>query len=249
MRIQRFYWALMVLGIVGVAYGSSLLIYNFNRGNGLNIPALLFLILGILCLLFFTILAIFFRVSRKKNIETVKDEKEELIIEPDEEVEETPISIAEPKPAIEPKQDEIEEENDEEVPYEPRQQRTYSSSSSYSYSMVYVKKVGYGPVLRVEGSRIIDMRTNTYYRIENNIVMQDGYGPRYEIRGNQIRDVFGGYLYEISGSNINKVFGGFYASISGSYITLYNLSEKYELTDSLSRNQLLAVAALLFGKY
>ena len=112
-----------------------------------------------------------------------------------------------------------------------------------------MKQVGYGPVLRIEGTRVIDMRTNTYYRIENNMVMQDGYGPIFEIRGNQIKDAFGSYLYELSGNNINKVFGGFYASISGNYITLYDLSIKYETTDSLSRRQILVVAALLFGKY
>ena len=77
------------------------------------------------------------------------------------------------------------------------------------------------------------MRNNTYYRIENNIVNQDGYGIRYEINGNQIRDAFGGYLFEISGSNINKIFGGFYASISGNYITLFDSSKKYEMTESL----------------
>lgn len=142
-----------------------------------------------------------------------------------------------------------EEENQESEPEEHTPRRTYRSSSSYSYSTVYVKQVGYGPALRVEGDRIIDMRTNTYYRLENNVVMQDGYGPVFEIRGNQIRDVFGGYLYEISSSNINKTFGGFYASISGNYITLYDSSIKYEMTDSLSKRQMLAIVALLFGKY
>ena len=93
------------------------------------------------------------------------------------------------------------------------------------------------------------MRNNTYDHIENNLVYQDGYGVIYEISGNRIRDAFGGYFYEISGSNINKVFGGFYASISGNYITLFDLSKKYEMTDSLSKKQLLVVAMLLFGKY
>ena len=92
------------------------------------------------------------------------------------------------------------------------------------------------------------MRSNTYYRLENNILMQDGYGPIYEIRSNQVKDAFGGYLYELSGSNINKTFGGFYASISGNYITLYDGSIKYEMSDSLSKSQILAVIALLFGK-
>ena len=133
--------------------------------------------------------------------------------------------------------------------YTSRPKNTYRSSPSYSYSTVYVKQVGYGPLLRVEGNRILDMRTSAYYRIEGGLVKQEGYGPVFEIRGNQIKNAFGGYLYELSGSNINKVYGGFYASISGNYITLYDLSIKYEMTDSLSRNQILAVAALLFGNY
>ena len=131
----------------------------------------------------------------------------------------------------------------------PKTRARYNSSSDYFVSTVYVKQVGYGPLLRVEGNRILDMRNNIYYRIENNMVTQEGYGPVFEIRGNQIKDAFGGYLYELSGSNINKVYGGFYASISGNYITLYDLSVKYETTDSLSKRQILAVAALLFGKY
>lgn len=48
---------------------------------------------------------------------------------------------------------------------------------------------------------------------------------------------------------IGTVFGGFYASISGNYITVHDLSVKYEMTDRLSKTQLLAVSALLFGKY
>ena len=133
--------------------------------------------------------------------------------------------------------------------YSQRTNTSYKSSPIYSCSTVYVKQVGYGPLLRVEGDRIIDMRSNTYYRLENNMLMQDGYGPVFEIRGNQIKNAFGGYLYEISGSNINKTFGGFYASISGNYITLFDLSIKYEMTNQLSKKQLLAVVALLFGKY
>ncbi len=93
------------------------------------------------------------------------------------------------------------------------------------------------------------MRSNTYYRLENNMVMQEGYGPIFEIRDNQIKSSFGGYLYyELSGSNINKTFGGFYASISGNYITLFDGSIKYEMSDSLSKRQILIVAALLFNQ-
>ena len=73
-----------------------------------------------------------------------------------------------------------------------------------------------------------------------------GSGPVFEISGNRIREAFGGYLFEISGSSINKTCGGFYASISGNYIQTYDLSEKYEMTDSFNRLQLLAIVALLF---
>ena len=93
------------------------------------------------------------------------------------------------------------------------------------------------------------MRNNVYYRIEDNMVKQEGSGPVFEIRGNQIKNAFGGFLYELSGGNINKIYGGFYASISGNYITLFDLSVKYELTGQLSKKQTLAVVALLFGKY
>ena len=93
------------------------------------------------------------------------------------------------------------------------------------------------------------MRNYTYYRIEGNAVTQEGYGLRFELRGNQIKDAFGGYLYEINGGNINKVFGGFYASVSANYITVFDLSAKFELSGALSQKQLLVVSALLFGDY
>lgn len=223
-------WLITVFGIFGTVYGAYLLIYHFNHGNGLNIYALILLILGAIALTLILVLQVITIIQkRKKKLEAP------VVEEPPVE-EEAPVE--EPQP-----------EEDEEDDYVPIEHRTHRSSPSYSYSTVYVKQVGYGPLLRVEGERIVDMRINTYYRLENNMVMQEGHGPVFEIRGNQIKDAFDGYLYEISGSNINKVFGGFYASISGNYITLYDLSIKYEMTDSLSKCQLLAVAALLFGKY
>lgn len=234
MRRQYFDWIIGVIGIFGTVYGGYLLAYHFNHGNGLSVPAVVLLVLGILCLSFSFALVIsryFFQKKKKRQQQVV----EEVIIE--EKIEEpTKVEEEKEKSSPSPRQKE----------YTPRE---YRSTMSDYVSTVYVKQVGYGPVLRVEGSRILDMRTNAYYRIENNLLMQEGYGPVYEIRGNQIKSAFGGYLYEISGSNINKVFGGFYASISGHYITLFDLSMKYEFTDELSKKQLLAVAALLFGKY
>ena len=90
------------------------------------------------------------------------------------------------------------------------------------------------------------MRSNTYYRIDDNYVKQMGYGPVFEIVGNRIKLAYGGYLFELSGSNINKVYGGFYASISGSFLKKHDLSQNYEIPTSLNKTQLLVVAALLF---
>ncbi len=247
MRRQYWVWSMGVLGIFGTVYGAYLLAYHQTHNNKLSVPALILLILGIMSLSAFMVVAIsrYFFNKKKKNevppkpIETPKEEKPE------------PTTTQELKEvaSLEPQEKPIAESKVERSSPKREPQRSYASSSSYSYSIVYVKLVGYGPVLRVEGNRIIDMRTNTYYRIEGNNVMQEGYGIRYEIRGNQIRNAFGGYLYELSGNNINKVFGGFYASISGNYITLFDQSKKFETTDSLSKKQILPVTALLFGSY
>lgn len=207
------------------------------------------LILGLAALIFTLIGFIFDRLAKKQgrgasSAETEQKEPEPEPVPAAEEKEEAPMK--EPAPAE--KKEEPKQEPVERAPYVPKSERSYSSSIyDSSYSTVYVKMVGYGPLLRVEGPRILDMRNNIYYRIEGDKVMQDGSGLRYEIRGNQIRDAFGGYLYELSGSNINKVYGGFYASISGNYITLYDSSRKFETTGSLSKKQTLVVAALLFG--
>ena len=239
-RKQYLPWLIMVVGIIGTVYGTYLLIYHFNKGNGLNIWALILLILGIVCLIFTILLVVsnYLFQKKKNNDENVVNESPKI---EESEVEKPTPEEEKPAPKIERKS--------EETTYVPKEKRDYSSSSSTYVSTSYVKLIGHGPLLRVEGNRILDMRNNTYYRIENNTINQEGYGIRYEINGNQIRDAFGPYLYEISGSNINKVFGGFYASISGNYITLYDASKKYEMTDSLSKKQLLVVAALLFGKY
>ena len=244
MRKQRFQWALMVFEIIGVAYGGYSLIYNQVHGDPLPVLGLVLLILGILCLAFSIAWLIAIHFANKK-----RDQQNPLPSEP--EVAEAPAAqeVEPTKPEPKPSEDPKPETRREQPSSAPQRERVSRSTSSSFSSTVYVKRVGYGPVLRIEGSRVLDMRSNTYYRIEDNTVMQEGYGIRYEIRGSQIKDAFGGYQYELSGSNINKVFGGFYASISGNYITLYDLSEKYEMTDSLSKKQILVACALLFGRY
>ena len=239
MKRHHVIWSIAVLGIIGTAYGMFSLIYNATHGKSLSLLGLTLFVAGIVFLATFIVLYIL-SLKKKKENDVAPPPEEEPVVEEEVETntpEEEPVSTPAPTSPS------------EKIEYVPSTDNGYESSSTSYTSTVYVKQVGYGPILRVEGNRILDMRTSTYYRIENHVVMQEGSGLIFEIRGNQIKNAFGGYLYEISGSNINKVFGGFYASISGNYITLYDLSVKYEMTDSLSKKQLLVIAALLFGKY
>ena len=239
MRKQYLTWMIAVFGIVGTAYGGYTLAYHLNHGNGLKPWSLALLILGAAALLLVIALYLvtFIQRAKKKSEPVPPPVKEPIIEEPKPVIEEEP----KPKPSEGPK---LKEEI-----VASRPQRSYESPSVYDAPTIYVKLIGYGPILRIEGGRVLDMRSNTYYRIEGSMVKQEGSGPLFEIRGNQIKDAFGGYLYEYNGNNINKVFGGFYASVSGNYITLFDQSQKYEVTGSLSKNQMLAVAAVLFGKY
>ena len=162
-------------------------------------------------------------------------------------VEETQIeeNIKEAEPIEESQELASNEDNDfEDVTYEK-----VRTTSSFSSGSVYISRVGYGPVLRVSGAEILDMRNNAYYHIEGNVVKKDGSGPVFEISGNRIKAAFGSYLYEISGNNVNKIFGGFYASINNSSIQTHDLSERHEISGSLNLYQKLTVIALLFGAY
>ena len=241
MRRIHFVWTYLVLSCVLLLYGSFNLIYDASKGKGLSILALVFTCVGgVMSLVFLVLYLIDFFNKKKKETNAIEKPIKEV------EVKETP------------KEEKVEEKK--EVPQEvkksePRKQVNYvSRSSSYSIydrdtSTVYVKQVGYGPVLRVEANRILDMRNNTYYTIEGNVVYLNGSGPVFEINGDRIRMFAGSYLYELSGSNINKVFGGFFASISGNYMQIYDLSAKFEFSGSLNKKQILAITALLFGAY
>ncbi len=257
MRKQYLYWMIAVFGIVATAYGGFTLAYNLNHGKGLSGPALVLLILGVITLAFLLGLALYALITKRKAPESAVDPEPIEEAKSDETVKEVK---PEPDPSnVQEETIESEEENGPETEDDTEQEETSnfdvrpnaheSSFSSRSYSTIYVKEVGHGPVLRFEGDRILDMRESTYYRIEGDFVMQEGYGVRYEIRGNGIRDAFGGFLYELSGDHINKVFGGYYASISGNYITIHDLSKKFEMTDRLSKKQLLVLSVLLFGRY
>lgn len=243
MRRQYFYWTYLVLCFVFIIYGGYNLIYNFNHGKGLSVISLVMLIVGSVLLIIYLILFLITYLNKKKRVK-----QDDRVIEEESLIEE---KKEEPKPVEEEKKPEPEPVKKaaprDEVIYErsPRPQSRYD----IDWASGYVLLVGYGPVLRLSENRILDMRNNTYYRIEGNIVKQEGSGPVFEINGRKIRSAFGGYLYEISGSNVNKVFGGFYASFSGNYLTTYDLQEKYELPSSMTIQQQLAVVALLFGAY
>lgn len=249
MRRQYFYWTYLVFATVLSVYGGYSVFHSLNKNQTIPPLGLAFFIIGVfLLILYFVLIVISF--FQKKKVEEKKSS--ENIIE-------TPTKkedVIEESEVEEPEEEEMEEETI--IPKESPSPSKYNSEVTYvssrpsrsrSYDTVYVRKVGYGPVLRVTGNEILDMRSNEYYRIEGNMVYLNGSGLAFEIYGNKIRPAFGSYLYEISGSNINKVFGGFYASISGSYIQTYDLEEKYELSDSLNKTQLLVAVILLFGNY
>ena len=239
MRKQHFAWTFLVTSLVLSGYGLFSVIYSTTHGETVPVLGIIFLSVGaVLLVVYLSLLVVDIVMKRKagKKEVTVASEEERI-----EEVKETP-------------KEPVKKESSEVKPSPRPVRKDYEyvrNRSEYDtdYGTIYVKRVGYGPILRVEGNRILDMRTNTYYRIQDRQVFQEGSGPVYEIYGDKIKRAFGGYLYEISGSNINKVFGGFFASVSGNYLTKYDLSEKYEIIGTLNKKQLLAITALIFGEY
>ena len=228
MRRQRAEWTFVVISILCIMYGAFFGIKKYNEDRTFFIVSLVICLVGVaMFITYFTLYLISFKRKKTTKKENVVVEEEPI----EEEIQETPQKV------VPPKRD-----------YEYVSSHSTRRSSIYDddYSSGYVKLVGHGPVLEISGNRIRDMRNNTYYRIQDNYVYQDGGGVIYEISGSKIRSISGGYLYEISGSSINKTFGGFFASISGNYITKYDSSIKYETTCSLNTKQLLVVAALLF---
>jgi len=247
MRRQHFAWTFLVIALVLSIYGGYTLFYNVNHGKNISVLSILFLIAGVIMLIVFLVLLFISRKQLEKQkieAEIMKKAEPPKVVEKENEPE--PVSAKEPevKKTVSLKKETPSLSQERDYGY-VRSPRTYSRSSGGSG---YVSRVGYGPVLRISGAQIVDMRTNTYYRMDGNIVYQEGGGPVFEISGNSIRSSFGSYLYELSGSNINKVYGGFYAQISGSYITKYDSSEKYETGDDFSSRQKLVIAALLFGQ-
>lgn len=233
MRRQRAAWLYLVIAILLSAYGGFFTFREYKGNRTIFIFALIAFIFGLLMLALYLVFYIVKNI--KKEID--KEEKAPVIEEP---------SFIE--------EEEKEEVKEYKAPSTRDNSRVRYTNNSYydrddSYSSRgYVKQVGYGPILEINGNRIRDMRNNQYYRIEGDRVYVEGGGVIYDISSNRIRSIYGSQMYEISGSNINKVFGGFYASISGNYITKYDLSEKYEITAQFSNKTLLLIAVLVFGE-
>ena len=228
MRRQRAEWTFVVISILCIMYGAFFAIKKYNEDKTFFIVSLVICLVGVVMFItYFTLYLISFKRKKATKKENVVVEETQIEAEKQEE----------PQKVVPPKRD-----------YEYVSSHSTRRSSIYddNYSSGYVKLVGHEPVLEISGNRIRDMRSNTYYRIQDNYVYQDGSGVIYEISGSKIRSISGGYLYEMSGSSINKTYGGFFASISGNYITKYDSSIKYETTCSLNTKQLLVIAALLF---
>ena len=240
MRRQYFAWSYLVLALILTIYGGYSAIYSLTHQKDIPTLGIVFLIIGgTMLVLFLVLLAI--SLFQKKKAPVMVEAKEPEIIE--EKVEEP---VVEEKEEIEPIP--VKEESLKRYQKDVTYQSNQSVSRSYLGS-AYIKQVGYGPVLRVEEDEILDMRSNTYYRLEGNYVKRSGSGPVFEISGSKIKHAYGSYLYEISGGSVYKTFGGYYASISGGYLQAHDLQEKYEISGSLSLKQQLAVVAILFGSY
>ena len=237
MRRQHFLWTFLVLAIVMLGYGSFSIIYNHTHGKELSVIGIIFSSLGGVMLITYIVLLII------STVQKLNQKPEEKVIEAEvEEVKKEEI-VDEYNTKAEVKHEYTPKKDTEYV------SRSSSSSSIYDAETIYVKKVGYGPIIRVCGDQILDMRSNTYYRIEGNRLNQQGYGYVYEIYGDKIKVSYGSYLDEISGSNISKVYGGYFANFNGNHIQTNDLQEIYEVSGSLNKKQQLCVVALLFGTY
>ena len=245
MRKQRLVWEYLVIAVLLIAYGGFIAFRN-SENQALTISAIIAFIIGILMLVVY--LVFYFISKNKKKQASDKTESESEQVKPNVELlKEEATSPQENKniaqhveeKASEPKQ---QPKISRDYSYTPRQSRSYDESSGYA------KQVGYGPIIEINGNRIRDMRTNTYYQIDGNQVYVNGGSLVYIIERNRIKTIGGNLLYEMYGSNINKVFGGYYASVSGNYITKFDLSQKFEITSQFSNRIILLVAVLVFGE-
>ena len=243
MRRQHFLWQYLVVAILLTVYGAFFTIRNITQNDIVFLTAVVALSAGVLMLAIYGCLYLIGWVRARKSkspqneVEKPEENKEEPQGDEDKPLEEMETPKIEegfkPSPVVTKRYD------------APAINRSIYDSAT---SRGYVREIGRGPVLEINGNRVRDMRTGNYYRLEEGNVYQEGSGICFQIYGNRISNIHGSQLYEISGSNINKVFGGYFASVSGNRIATHDSSRQFEITGSLSRNMLLLIAALLFGE-
>ena len=157
MRRQSFYWTFLVLTIVLTAYGGYSIFYNLSRGSDVPLLGEVFFIGGIILLVLLLVLLLVDFLQRKKAKKNKTLKPEEKIEEPqqpeekEKQPEEEPVPVEKEEPAPEPSPAPAEEVEFVRVKPAPR----------FRGGSAYIKKVGYGPVLRVEEEEILDMRSNT----------------------------------------------------------------------------------------
>ncbi len=162
-RKQYIDWLATVFGIVGVSYGGFMLLWHHNRGNGTNPLALTLLILGLVSLAFGLAMLLSRHIAAKKRkTDVALPPKEEVKEEAPDQEDESEEAIDDEEPGPEPKS----------YRERPDRSRPRPSGGYSSFSTAYVRLAGYGPLLRFDGTRVLDMRSNTYYRIEGDYVYE-----------------------------------------------------------------------------
>ena len=258
MRKVHFLWTYVVFASVLTIYGFYSLFYSMIKGHDIPTLGIAFIFVGPSLFILLLVLWIIGKHHKPKVVDQPIPDgptKEEFLQKQEEarkEAEEARLAKEQKSRQAPQKEEEEPQEEEQHWPVKNRSiydnaERVSSVRSRSGYSSSYVNRLGSGLVLRVSGERIYDMRSNAYYRIEGGYVKLEGSGPVFEINGNRIRKAYGEYLFSISGNNISKVYGGFFASISGNYLTTFDGSEKYDLGGQLSKDQILAIMAILFG--
>ena len=150
MRRINFWWTYLVGCIVCIAYGGGTLIYHFSKGNGLSVHALILLIIGGVCLVIFLVLYIVSLIQKKTQASEQQEPAPEIVedVNNEEPVEEEPQEVSSQSDDVDYAH--IEHINPTNISHRP--------SSSNGGRTIYVKKVGYGPVLRFEGDRILSLQ-------------------------------------------------------------------------------------------
>ena len=231
MRRERLAWTYLVITALLLAYGGYTAIYHHDKNRALFISGIVAFFIGLAMLIIYVVLRF---AKKKKDPEAMPEEKKEEAVD---------ATMIEPIKKVSMEKEIVLEE----VAHVKAPRQGYSNRTT-DVARGYVRHMGHGPVLEVQGMRIRDMRSNIYYRIDGSYVYSEQGGLSFELQGNRIKSLAGAGLFELQGDQLRRVFGGAFASVNGAYITTYDGLEKYECPSDLNRSQLLVVAALLFNE-